>query len=56
MEEMNKAIQNAVEKFSKMLEESRAKDTGMQLEVSFFFLFLVRILGRPVVFKKFIFN
>ena len=33
METMDRAIQDAVQKFTSMLEASRATDTGMQLEV-----------------------
>ena len=33
MDLMDKAIKEAVEKFTSMLEASRATDTGMQLEV-----------------------
>lgn len=35
MENMDVSIRDAVEKFTALLENSRAKDTGTQLEVSF---------------------
>lgn len=35
MEAMDLAIRDAVDKFTRLLENSRANDTGMQLEVRF---------------------
>lgn len=52
MEAMDLAIRDAVDKFTRLLENSRANDTGMQLEVSFVALLSWYVSGLLSRWKK----
>ncbi|XP_037773397.1 uncharacterized protein LOC119569195, partial [Penaeus monodon] len=52
MEAMDLAIRDAVDKFTRLLENSRANDTGMQLEVNFVALLLWYVSGLQRRWEK----